>query len=70
MAIKMTIRIDVRCPAHRRANGNPEDTRASCDTCFALRRLRLSIIMLQDHLRDGEKRGLEFHQRKTAHVYS
>ncbi len=70
MAMKMTIRIDVRCPAHRRANGNPEETRASCNPCFALRRIRLSIISLQSSLRSGEESGLESGKKRVRHVHS
>ena len=70
MAFKMSIRIDVRCPQHRRANGSPEDTRASCNPCLALRRIRIAILTLQDHLREGEEYGLESGKQRVRYVPS
>ncbi len=70
MAFRRNIQIDAYCPAHRRATGTPADTLASCDSCFALRRLWLAFDLLQKNLREADRHGLIFRKKEVSHVHN
>ena len=56
MALRKTIRIDLRCPQHRRETGlNP---RVSCIRCRSLRRILESSLELEGQIRYGSQVGL------------
>ena len=56
MALRKTIRIDLRCPQHRRETGlNP---RVACIRCRSLRRIWEAILELEGQIRYGCQVGL------------
>lgn len=64
MAIKRTLRVNVRCPRHRQENGlNP---RVACRPCMSLAAIRQKLSQLEAAIETGLRAGLTVPNNKGA----